>query len=104
MFETHGAVIPGLNWVPWNRVPLISWLPTWLHDRIAMARIYTMKTALKLMLQGGFEPLEYGYITAPLDVLPDGRLRQWLRRTIFLSDTTPNPLLAVNLYVIARKQ
>ena len=103
LFETHGAVVRGLNWVPWNRVPLLSWLPTALHDRIARARIYTMRQASKLVEENGLIIERTGYITAPLDVLPEGRLRRWLRRRIFGHNVTGNPLLAVNLFVAARK-
>ena len=103
IFETHGAVIPGLNWVPWNRVPFLSWLPKGVHDRIARARIFTIKQALSLTENQGLKPVEWGYVTAPLDVLPEGYLRRQLRKTLFGKETTSNPFLAVNLYLSARK-
>lgn len=102
-FESHGANIPGFNWVPWNRVPFISWLPTALHDKIAQARIYTVKQASTLLEKAGFNVLESGFITAPLDVLPNGSIQRYLRRTIFRRDTTAISCLAVNLYIAAEK-
>lgn|GEM_PF-131112 len=103
VFESHGAVVPGLNFLPWNRIPFVSYLPGHLHERIARARIYTLRRALELARSSGLEPLASGYITAPLDVLPKGLLRRILRSTIFRNDTTALPVLAVNLYVLAAK-
>lgn len=104
IFESHGAVVPGFNWIPWNRVPLMSWLPTRIHDRFAKARIYRMREMLGLLRKNGFDPIHSGYITAPLDVLPDGFIRWLLRSTLFRGDVTRNPMLAVNLFIIARKK
>lgn len=103
IFESHGAAIPGFNWIPWNRVPFVGWLPRIIHESYARARIYTMARALKLCRQAGLEPVERGYITAPLDVLPDGLIRRFLRRLVFRNATTSNPFLAVNLFVLCRK-
>ncbi len=103
LFESHGAMVPGLNWIPWNRVPFIGWLPRQIHERFARARTYTMKRAISLVKSHGLEPFSSGYITAPLDVLPDNALRRWLRRNVFNKDNTKNPFLAVNLFVVGRK-
>lgn len=103
IFETHGAKIPGLPFIPWNRVPFLSYLPKVLHDRIAKARIYTIKQVKALTSRSGFQPLHWGYITAPLDVLPEGWLRKTLRKTFFSNDTTGIPLKAVNLYFYCQK-
>lgn len=103
LLETHGASIPGLNWIPWNRVPFVGWLPKFIHERIGRARIYTMTRALNLALSAGLQPVKWGYITAPLDVLSDGKLRKILRETVFNADITSIPFLAVNLYVVAEK-
>ena len=103
IFETHGAVLPGLNWIPWNRLPFLGWLPTQLHERIARARTYTMHRALDLLRNTGLVSVQHSYITAPLDVLPDCALRSLLRWSVFRRDVTRNPLLAVNLFIAARK-
>jgi len=103
ILESHGAAIPGLNWIPWNRIPFFSWLPTQIHERFAKARIYTMKRALTLARNAGFQLCEWGYITAPLDVLSEGALRRVLRKRVFNGETTRSPFLAVNLYVFCKK-
>jgi len=103
IFETHGAVVPGFNWLPWNRIPFVSWLPANIHDRIARARIYTARNLYRILESADFKVLKTGYITAPLDVLPAGILKRILRSNIFKNDVTENPILAVNLYAAAQK-
>jgi len=104
LFESHGADVPGFNWLPWNRIPFVGWLPEVLHGKIARARIYTMKRARKLVTDHGFSVVNSGYVTAPLDVLPEGIIRRFFRATLFKGDSTSNPFLAVNLFVLCRKQ
>ncbi len=103
IFETHGANVRGLNWLPWNRLPFVSWLPREIHDSIAKARIYTKQQAVDITNYCGFNVKHSGYITAPLDVLPEGLLRKSLRKSLFKGDTTDSPFLAVNLFVVAEK-
>lgn len=100
IFEQHGARLPLL---PWNRVPFFSWLPRPIHERWALARIYTRSRIKKLMEKSGFEVLEVKYITAPMDVLPEGGLKRFLTSTIFKNDTTNNPFLSTSIFVLARK-
>jgi len=73
IFETHGAKLPLL---PWNRVPFFSWLPRPIHERFANARIYTRRRILNLLKKHHFEILDSRYITAPMDVLEDGCLKE----------------------------
>ncbi len=101
IFEQHGANLPLL---PWNRVPFFSWLPRPLHERWALARIYTIKRIRKLLENSGFEVLEAKYITAPMDVLPEGWLKRVLTKTIFKNDTTKIPFLSTSIFVVARKR
>ncbi len=101
IFETHGADLPLL---PWNRVPLFSWLPTALHDRWARARIYRRRQIVALLEEAGFEVLTARYVTAPLDVLRLKGLRRWLRSTLFKADLTPIPFQATAILVIARRR
>ena len=103
IFESHGASVPLFNWIPWNRIPFVGWLPRAIHERFARARTYTMRRARRLATQSGFAVVASGYITAPLDVLPDGSMRRVLRASLFKKETTGIPLLAVNLYVYCRK-
>ena len=102
-FESHGANVPGFNWIPWNRIPFVSWLPTMIHDKIAQARIYTVPQTSRLVRDAGFRIRQSGFITAPLDVLPNGSIQSFFRRTIFKEDTTGIPCLAVNLFITAEK-
>ncbi len=96
VFETHGAHLPFL---PWNRVPFFSWLPRPLHDRWARARIYTRRRVVQLLERSGFRVLRASYITAPMDVLPEGRLKRMLTRTLFRTDTTRIPFLATSIFL-----
>lgn len=100
IFEQHGARLPLL---PWNRVPFFSWLPRPLHEKWALARIYTKKRIKKLLEKNGFEVLEMKYITAPMDVLPEGVLKRVLTSTIFKKDTTTIPFLSTSIFVVAKK-
>lgn len=100
IFETHGARLPLL---PWNRVPFFSWLPRSIHERYANARIYTRSRIESLLRKHGFEILSTQYITAPMDVLREGRLKRWLIKNIFRNNTTANPFLSTSIFVLARK-
>ena len=101
IFETHGAKLPLL---PWNRVPFFSWLPQPIHERFANARIYTKKRIRLLLEKYGFEVLSCKYITAPMDVLPDGKMKEWVIRNIFPSDTTEVAFKSTSIFVVARKK
>jgi SAM-dependent methyltransferase len=103
LFESHGASVPGLSWIPWHRVPFFGWLPRPIHERLAKARTYTLGRARRLIDEFGFKPIADGFITAPLDVLGDSALKWLLKKLVFRRDTTRNPFLAVNLFVASQK-
>ncbi len=100
IFETHGAKLPLL---PWNRVPFFSWLPKWIHERFANARIYTKKRIKNLLENAGFKINSIEYITAPLDVLKEGKLKSFLLKILFKGDTTKIPFLSTSIFVAAEK-
>jgi 2-polyprenyl-3-methyl-5-hydroxy-6-metoxy-1,4-benzoquinol methylase len=100
VFETHGAKLPLL---PWNRVPFFSWLPRPIHERFANARIYTTARIVNLMKKSGFEIVQVKLVTAPMDVLKEGKLKDFLIRNVFKNDTTGNPMCAVSVFVAARR-
>lgn len=101
IFETHGARLPLL---PWNRVPFFSWLPRVIHERYANARIYTVSRITGLLQKHGFEVIDSCYITAPMDVLRNGRLKRFLVKYIFGSDSTTMPTLSTSIFVLAQKK
>lgn len=101
VFETHGAKLPLL---PWNRVPFFSWLPTPIHERYANARIYTKARITKLFIKHGFDIIDTSYVTAPMDVLKEGALKDFVTRNIFKADTTTSPFLATAIFVLAKKK
>jgi 2-polyprenyl-3-methyl-5-hydroxy-6-metoxy-1,4-benzoquinol methylase len=101
VFETHGAKLPLL---PWNRVPFFSWLPRVIHERYANARIYTVHRILHLLRKHGFTVIDHTYITAPMDVLKEGKLKRFLVKNIFTGDTTKVPFLSTSIFVIAQKK
>lgn len=101
IFETHGAKLPLL---PWNRVPFFSWLPSAIHERYANARIYTRKRILGLMRRHGFDIIDHCYVTAPMDVLKEGRLKKILTGSIFRNNKTTVPFLATSIFVLAQKK
>jgi SAM-dependent methyltransferase len=101
IFETHGCYLPFPE--KWARVPFISWLPAWLHDKMARARIYTRKSAQKLLEDYEFRVLDMKLITAPLDVAGESWLgRTW--RRVFKNHTTKIPFIATNIFIVAEKK
>lgn len=100
IFETHGAKLPLL---PWNRVPFFSWLPRPIHERYANARIYTKRRICKLLKKHNFEIEKIQLVTAPMDVLPKGKFKNWIIRNFFNNDSTRNPFKAVSIFVVAKK-
>lgn len=100
IFETHGARLPLL---PWNRVPFFSWLPRVIHERYAYARIYTKSRIIRVLQKAGYEILRVVYVTAPMDVLKKGRLKQFLLKYIFKNDSTNIPFKSTSILVVARK-
>lgn len=100
IFETHGANLP---WFQWNRVPFFSWLPRAIHERYANARIYTKKRIISLLEKHGFTILSAEYVTAPMDMLPNGAFKNFMIHTFFKNDTTRIPFKSTSIFVVAKK-
>ncbi len=100
VFETHGAKLPLLKW---NRVPLFSWLPKPIHERYSNARIYTKNRIIKLFTNAGFQIKDVKYVTAPMDVLSEGKLKDFLTSTIFKEDTTSIPMFSTSIFLHVEK-
>jgi SAM-dependent methyltransferase len=101
IFETHGAALPLL---PWNRVPFFSWLPKPLHDRWARARIYSRREITRKLTASGFDVRVAAYVTAPMDVVRNRRVQQFLRRVLFRGDRTTVPFLSTAVLVVAARR
>lgn len=101
LMETHGMHLRP-TWVPWNRVPLLSWLPTRLHERWAKARIYSRRRLLGLLAAHGFEVVEHRYLMPPLDRLANERARAVLRKLVQPLADTPLRVVGVAHFVAAR--
>ena len=101
IFETHGAKLPLL---PWNRVPFFSWLPRKIHEKYANARIYTRKRITGLLEKNGFTIISAEYITAPMDVLPKGKFKNFVIKNFFNTDTTKVPFKSTSIFVVAKKE
>lgn len=101
IFEQHGARLPLL---PWNRVPFFSWLPKPLHEKWANARIYTKRRIKKLLEKSGFNVVSTIYITAPMDVLPEGAIKRFVTATLFKNDSTKIPFLSTSIMVLVSKE
>jgi 2-polyprenyl-3-methyl-5-hydroxy-6-metoxy-1,4-benzoquinol methylase len=100
IFETHGAKLPVL---PWNRVPFFSWLPKPIHEKFANARIYTKKRIVTLLKKHGFTVLSAEYVMAPMDVLPEGKFKDFVIKNFFSGDTTRIPFKSTSILVLAKK-
>jgi len=100
IFETHGADLPLL---PWNRVPLVSWWPKRLHDRWARARIYRRREIVALVESAGFTVNETLRLTAPMDMIRWGPLRDLIRSAFFGRDRAALPFLATEILVSAER-
>jgi 2-polyprenyl-3-methyl-5-hydroxy-6-metoxy-1,4-benzoquinol methylase len=101
IFEIHGAKIPGYRT---KRVPFLSWMPRFIHEPLANARIYSKPRIKKLMEDSGFEVKSMQYITAPLDVLKESSFKRFMLRYFFNSATTHIPFMSVSILVHAVKK
>lgn len=101
IFEIHGAKIPGFRT---RRVPFLSWMPKWIHEPLANARIYSKSRITKLMEKSGFEVRSCQYVTAPLDVLKDGAFKRFMVKHFFGKNETKIPIMGVSVLVHAIKR
>jgi len=58
-FENHGVKIG--EWEFHGRVPLLTWIP-FLHDRIALARVFTVGDLNRLFSPCGFKLQKVGFL------------------------------------------
>lgn len=101
IFEIHGAKLPGFKT---KRVPFLSWMPKFIHEPLANARIYSKPRIKKLMEDSGFEVKSMQYITAPLDVLKESSFKRLMLKYFFNTPTTNIPIMSVSILVHAKKK
>ncbi len=101
IFEIHGAKIPGFKT---RRVPFLSWMPRFIHEPLANARIYSKSRIKKLLENSGFDVISMQYITAPLDVLKGGFFKRFMTKYFFDKNTTNIPFMSVSIFVHAVKK
>ena len=58
---------------------------------------------MRLLEKYGFTIVDVRYVTAPMDVLKEGKFKKWLTRYIFRKNTTTIPFLSTAVFVIAKK-
>jgi len=99
IFETHGGHIKKykIN----QRIPLLSWAPKFIHERIANARIYTKNQLISELVQAGFTDIKIDYMFPPLDKI-DQKLAPFLRRVLYPFEKTPLKVWGVSIFAIAR--
>jgi len=98
--ESHPCHVGGLGIGP--NIPLVSWLPEFLHRRLCHARIYTRRKLLSLTKSAGFRTWKVGYIFPPLDSfrLP---FKELYRRVTRKLENTPLAGFGVSIYAMLQK-
>jgi N-acetylglucosaminyldiphosphoundecaprenol N-acetyl-beta-D-mannosaminyltransferase len=99
-FESHPCHIGSFAIGP--NIPLISWFPDFLRQRLCHARIYTRRKLLSLAKSAGFQHHETGYIFPPLDSfrLP---FKEFYRRATRKLEKTPLARFGVSIYAVLQK-
>ncbi len=100
IFETHGL---RAGPVTGNRIPFVSWLPKFIHSRIAAARIYRPGEVRKLLVEAGFSNVALDYVMPPLDKLRAKRFKKFAGYTIRLLERTPLRRLGVSIVAVAQR-
>lgn len=102
LMETHGFDLRP-QWIPWNRVPLLSWLPTGLHERYAQARIYTRRRITDLLESHGFRVIDHRYLMPPFDRVAGRRAKAALSTTFDRIGGSPLQVVGVAHFIAAAR-
>jgi ubiquinone/menaquinone biosynthesis C-methylase UbiE len=100
LMEVHGFRLKPES-LPWNRVPLLSWLPTPIHERYAHARIYTKRRILTALSQARFEVASHEYVMPPFDLVGHPAARRALTGTFTLVERTPLRVIGLRHFITA---
>ena len=99
-FESHPCHIGGLGIGP--NIPLVSWLPDFLHKRLCHARIYTRRRLFAMARSIGFQIQKYGFIFPPLDSFPLP-FKDTYRRIAARLEDSPLGNFGVSIYAVLAK-
>jgi SAM-dependent methyltransferase len=104
-FETHGAYIGG-RYV-FGNIPLVSWLPDPLRDRLAPhVRAYTAHGLRSLFAGLPVRLVEQRCIYPGFDNVSAAHpaLGRWLRRMLYLAETTPLHVFGLSHFLVLRRR
>jgi N-acetylglucosaminyldiphosphoundecaprenol N-acetyl-beta-D-mannosaminyltransferase len=99
-FESHPCHIGGLGIGP--NIPLVSWLPEFLHKRLCHARIYTRRRLFAMARGIGFQIRKSGFIFPPLDSFPIP-FKDTYRRIASRLEHSPLGSFGVSIYAVLAK-
>jgi N-acetylglucosaminyldiphosphoundecaprenol N-acetyl-beta-D-mannosaminyltransferase len=99
-FESHPCRLGRLSLG--RNVPLVSWLPDSLRQRICYARIYTRRRLFAMAREIGFQIRNSGFIFPPLDSFPLP-FKDSYRRIASRLEDSPLGSLGVSIYAVLAK-
>src|SRR5256884_1382271 len=99
-FESHPCHIGGLGIGP--NIPLVSWLPEFLHRRLCHARIYARRKLFAMVRGIGFQIRKSGFIFPPLDSFPLP-FKDAYRRIAARLERSPLGNFGVSIYAVLAK-
>jgi ubiquinone/menaquinone biosynthesis C-methylase UbiE len=102
-FETHGMKIscvemPNMLGIG---IPLLSWMPSFVRERVERAKIYTQKQLINLLHKQGFMPMKVEYMMPPLDRLKRRKLAVTFRRLLRKLEATWLKYFACHIIVVS---
>lgn len=104
LMETHWFHGWISKFIPTNRIPFLSRLPTCIHEKRANARIYTKSRIINLLKNNWFEIVHHEYIMPPLDKLKNKFLQKRWRRILNILNQSPLRFLATSHFIVWKKK
>src|SRR5256884_3307986 len=99
-FESHPCHVGSLEIRP--NIPLVSWLPEFLHRRLCHARIYARRKLFAMARGIGFQIQKSGFIFPPLDSFPLP-FKDTYRRIAARLERSPLGNFGVSIYAVLAK-
>jgi ubiquinone/menaquinone biosynthesis C-methylase UbiE len=102
-FETHGmrigcVEIPNMFGIG---IPFLSWMPSFVRERVERAKIYTQKQLLNLLHKQSFKLLKVEYMMPPLDKLKRRSFATALRELLRKLEATWLKYFACHIIVVS---